>query len=93
MKDEVKALAQLKRDGRNDEVEVALHNYYNYNYVGTISVGNPPQDFNTIFDTGSTNFWVLSTLCEGDRIHNGINNAYNPDLSSTYSPSDLFCEV
>lgn len=68
-----------------------LNNIYNYNYIGTIQVGSPPQTFNTIFDTGSTNFWVLSTLCEGDRKNNGVNNAFNPNVSSTYEETNLGC--
>lgn len=89
----LKKLIQAKRDGHDDEVEVNLQNYYNYNYVGTIKVGNPPQVFNTIFDSGSTNFWVFSKLCEGERLYSGTNNAYDPDRSSTYKPTNLACEV
>lgn len=77
-------LIQSKRDGYDDEVEVGLTNYYNYNYIGTIEVGNPPQKFNTIFDTGSTNFWVFSKYCKGARLDSGTNNAYDPDASPTF---------
>jgi Eukaryotic aspartyl protease len=76
-----------------DEVEVCLENFYNYNYVGRIMVGSPPQAFNTIFDTGSTNFWVLSNFCEGPRLHNGCNHAYDPDSSPSYAPTNLACQV
>ena len=58
---QMRKLAQSTRPGHQDEVEVNLKNFFNYNYVGTIQVGNPPQSFNTIFDSGSTNFWTLST--------------------------------
>lgn len=31
------------REGSNvEQVQVGLKNYYNYNYVGAIYVGNPP---------------------------------------------------
>ena len=76
-----KQLVQSTRPGKIDEVEIGLKNFYNYNYVGKISVGNPPQIFNTIFDSGSTNFWVLSKMCDSKRTNNGVNTAFNHDHS------------
>jgi hypothetical protein len=89
----LKKLIQSRRPGHTNEVEVTLKNFYNYNYVGQISVGNPPQVFNTIFDSGSTNFWTLSTLAGSPRVCNNVNNAFNPKLSTSYSPTNLACEV
>ncbi len=37
----LKKLIQSRRPGHTNEVEVTLKNFYNYNYVGQISVGNP----------------------------------------------------
>ncbi|XP_047927138.1 pepsin B-like [Anser cygnoides] len=67
------------------------HNYVVYeriashldsSYFGKISIGTPPQNFLVLFDTGSSNLWVPSTLCQTPACRNHAK--FNPRASSTF---------
>ncbi|XP_025911184.1 pepsin A-like [Apteryx rowi] len=59
-----------------------LTNYMDLEYVGTISIGSPAQEFSVLFDTGSANLWVPSVYCSDGACAD--HRRYNPALSSTY---------
>ena len=68
-----------------------LINYKNSQYVGSINIGNPPQEIEVIFDTGSSNFWITSSRCTdpGCLVH----KAYDATKSSTHEKVGTRVEV
>ncbi|XP_066499999.1 gastricsin-like [Hoplias malabaricus] len=66
-----------------------MSNYADNTYYGVISVGTPPQSFQVLFDTGSSNLWVDSVYCNTQACTS--HTQFNPQQSSTYqSTSQTF---
>jgi len=63
----------------------SIKDYANAQYYGTVSLGNPPQSFQVIFDTGSSNLWVPKVGCThcGNPFF-GKKNKYDHDSSESY---------
>uniref|UniRef100_A0A8B9PTS1 cathepsin E n=1 Tax=Apteryx owenii TaxID=8824 RepID=A0A8B9PTS1_APTOW len=51
-------------------------------YFGQISIGNPPQNFTVVFDTGSSNLWVPSAYCVSKAC--AAHTRFQPSESRTY---------
>ncbi|NXI24575.1 PEPC protein, partial [Sterrhoptilus dennistouni] len=54
-------------------------------YFGEISIGEPPQKFLVLFDTGSSNLWVPSSDCKSPACFNHAK--FQPNDSATFTPS------
>lgn len=54
-------------------------------YVGNISIGTPPQHFEVLFDTGSSNTWVFSSTC--DSFACVRHRRFDGSASSTFRPN------
>lgn len=68
---------------------VPLENLWDYAYKGNFSIGTPPQLFNGIFDTGSSDSWVASGNCTEGNMCTGWRNLFYPEDSSTFfSPTN-----
>jgi len=71
-----------------------IKDYANAQYFGTIHLGNPPQEFTVIFDTGSSNLWVPKVGCShcGNPFF-GQKHKYNHDSSSSYQEDGADFEI
>ncbi|GFH49309.1 hypothetical protein CTEN210_05785 [Chaetoceros tenuissimus] len=68
-----------------DESEI-IKDYANAQYYGTVKIGSPPQEFQVIYDTGSSNLWVPEVGCVhcGYKWIHGGKNKYDSDASQTF---------
>ncbi|XP_010271045.1 PREDICTED: cyprosin-like [Nelumbo nucifera] len=70
--------------GESDAYKVFLSNILNTRYFGEIGIGSPLQNFTVVFDTGSSNLWVLSSKCRYS-INCYLHSKYISGRSSTYT--------
>ena len=72
-----------------------MENHNNFTYVGTLFVGssNHRQAQRCVFDTGSTNTWVSTTMQKKPGDIKGKHLLYNPELSSSFKQSGYQCSI
>ncbi|OWZ20402.1 Aspartyl protease [Phytophthora megakarya] len=62
------------------EKRVTLQNFGNVQYIGSVGFGNPPQYFDVVFDTGSSDTWIPGASCDSC----GSHHQFNAQKSSTF---------
>jgi len=75
---------QSRYSSEAGSVDVPLTNYADAQYFGEVSIGTPPQTFELLFDTGSSNLWVVSSDCDFTDLACYDHNLYYSSDSSTY---------
>ena len=56
-------------------------------YFATVKIGTPPQEFNLVLDTGSSDTWVVSTGCTSEQCPPNVHK-FDSSKSHTFHSSD-----
>jgi hypothetical protein len=73
----------------------SIKDYANAQYYGSISIGTPPQSFEVIFDTGSSNLWVPKVGCThcGNPFFGTPKSKYDHVASTSYKADGTDFEI
>ena len=82
----------INRPGEKVQAHITQNNLNDNAYVSDIYVGNPPQPIRALFDTGSTNTWVLSNLVDlgGASKERSYNNMTSTTAKATSQAAKIY---
>ncbi|XP_025142250.1 pregnancy-associated glycoprotein 1 isoform X3 [Bubalus bubalis] len=84
LKERAYRLSQISFRGTN--LTHPLRNIRDLVYVGRITIGTPPQEFQVVFDTGSSDLWVPSDFCTSPTCSTHVR--FRHLQSSTFRPTN-----
>ncbi|XP_017898717.1 PREDICTED: pregnancy-associated glycoprotein 6 isoform X2 [Capra hircus] len=85
LKEHAYRLSQISFRGSNLTIH-PLGNTKDLVYLGNITIGTPPQEFQVIFDTGSSDLWVPSNFCAIEAC--SLHTRFRHLQSSTFRPTN-----
>ncbi|KAH8689322.1 aspartic protease [Talaromyces proteolyticus] len=81
-----KKRANIRHKDRNNQASNghpdSITNFENAQYFTNITIGTPPQSFNVVLDTGSSNLWVPARSCTSAACL--VHSRYDSSASTTY---------
>ncbi|TKR68203.1 hypothetical protein L596_024218 [Steinernema carpocapsae] len=66
-----------------------VEDFKDFEYLGNITIGTPPQTFQVVLDTGSSNLWIPDATC--NKLGSGqcsAKSVFAREKSSSYAPSN-----
>jgi hypothetical protein len=70
---------------------VIIHDFMGLQFYGPISIGTPAQNFQVLWDSGSSNLWIAGITCPITSCF--LHSRYDEKLSSTYKKNGTIFKI